>query len=89
MRSLDLVRGDPQGGIKKEIFNLKYEVFRHTDCRSADICDGFHQYLRIGQFVWARVLCGTRYYQYASLDCSEVMWKIHMRELEVGQGQST
>ena len=22
----------------------------------------FHQYLRIGEFVWALVLCGTRYY---------------------------
>ena len=46
----------------------------------------FHQYLRIGQFVWARVLYGTRYYQSASLDCSGVIQKIHMRKIEVGQG---
>ena len=49
----------------------------------------FHQYLRIGQFVWARVVCGPRYYQSASLDCSGVIQKIHMREPEVRQGQST
>ena len=46
----------------------------------------FHQYLRIHTFVWARVLCGTRYYQSASLDCSGVIQKIHMRELGVIQG---
>ena len=46
----------------------------------------FHQYLRIGQFVWALVLCGTRYYQSASVDCSGIIQKIHMRELEVRQG---
>ena len=34
---------------------------------------GFHQYLRIGQFVWAGVLCGTRYYQCASMDCSGII----------------
>ena len=49
----------------------------------------YHQYLRIAQFVWARVLCGTRYYQSASLDCSLVIQKIHMREPGVRQGQST
>ena len=46
----------------------------------------FHQYLRIGQFVWDLVLCGTRYHHYASVDCSGAIKKIHMRELEVGQG---
>ena len=30
----------------------------------------YHQYLRIGQFVWDLVLCGTRYYHCASVDCS-------------------
>ena len=30
----------------------------------------FHQYLRIGQFVWDLVLYGTRYYHCASVDCS-------------------
>ena len=46
----------------------------------------YFQYLRIHQFVWARVLCGTRYYQYASLDCSGTIQKIHMREIEWAQG---
>ena len=41
----------------------------------------FHQYLRIDQFVWARVLLGTRYYQSAFVDCSGVIQKIHMRDL--------
>ena len=45
----------------------------------------FLEYLWIGQFVWALVLPGTRYYQCASVDCSGVIWKIHMRELEVQQ----
>ena len=46
----------------------------------------FHQYLRIGQFVWARVLLCTRYYQSASVGCNGVILKIHRREDEVGQG---
>ena len=49
----------------------------------------FHQYLRIGEFVWDLVLLGTRNYQSASVDCSGVIQEIHMRELEVRQGQST
>ena len=48
----------------------------------------FHQYLRIGQFVWARVFCGTRYYQSASLDCSGTIQKIHMRKIELHQGRA-
>ena len=46
----------------------------------------YHQDLRIGQFVLDLVLCGTRYYQYASMDCSGVIQKIHMMEIEVLQG---
>ena len=46
----------------------------------------FHQYLGIDQFVWARVLCGTRYYQSASLDCSGVIQEIHMRKIRLSQG---
>ena len=46
----------------------------------------YHQYLRIGQFVWARVLSRTRYYQSASVDCSGVIQKIHMREIRLIQG---
>ena len=53
-------------------------------CKKNDVV--FHQYLRIGQFVLDDVLCGTRYYQYASVDCSRVTQKIHMREIEVEQG---
>ena len=46
----------------------------------------YHQYLRIAQFVWARALCGTRYYQSASVDCSGVIQKIHMRKIRLDQG---
>ena len=45
----------------------------------------FLQYLWIDQFVWARVLCGTRMHQSASLDCSGAQ-KIHMREIGPVQG---
>ena len=41
----------------------------------------FHKYIRIAQFVLARVLFATRYYQSASLDCSGVIHKIHMRKI--------
>ena len=44
------------------------------------------QYLRIHKFVWARVLCGTRYYQSASLDFSGTIQKINMREIRWLQG---
>ena len=62
------------------------------DCRqyqAETICNFvmvFHQYLRIGEFVWDLVLLGTRYYQSASVDCSGVVQKINMREIEVEQG---
>ena len=46
----------------------------------------YFQYLKIHKFVWARVLCDTRYYKSASLDCSGIIQKIHMREIEWGQG---
>ena len=46
-------------------------------------------YLWINVFVWALVLCGIRYYQFASLDCSGVIQKIHMRKIRRHQGQST
>ena len=45
-----------------------------------------HEYLWIAQFVWADVLCGTRYYQSASVDCSGVIQKIHTRNIDVDQG---
>ena len=48
----------------------------------------FHQYLRIDQFVLDLVLCGTRYYQSASVDCSGVIQKMNMREIEMLQGLS-
>ena len=46
----------------------------------------FHQYLRMNVFVWDRVVCGTRYYQCACLDCSGAIQKIHMRKIRLGQG---
>ena len=46
----------------------------------------FHQYLWIDQFVWALVFCGIRYYQFASMDCSGDIQKIHMRKIWMIQG---
>ena len=37
-------------------------------------------------FVWAHVVCGTRYYQSASVGWSQTIQKIHMRKIEVVQG---
>ena len=36
MSSLDLVRGEPQGGLKKEVFNLKIKSVQTHRRRSAD-----------------------------------------------------
>ena len=46
----------------------------------------YHQYLRMHVFVWAGVFCGTRHYQSASVDCSGVTQKIHMRKIRLHQG---
>ena len=54
-----------------------------TICKCWSAYQGF---LRICQFVWARVLCGTRTYHCASVDPSGVLQKIHMREIELLQG---
>ena len=43
-------------------------------------------YLWIDQFVWARGFCGTRICGSASVDCSGTIGKIHVVEIEVGQG---
>ena len=43
-------------------------------------------YLWIDQFVWARGFCGTRICCSASVDCSGTIGKIHVVEIEVGQG---
>ena len=40
------------------------------------------KYLWILVFVWALVFSAFRYYQFASLDCSGVTQKIHMRKIE-------
>ena len=48
----------------------------------------FLQYLQINVFVWARVVCGTRYYQSASVGCSQTIQKIHVRKIEWNQGPS-
>ena len=37
---------------------------------------------------WARVLCGSKYYQSAWLDCSGTIQKIHMRKIRRDQGAS-
>ena len=37
-------------------------------------------------FVWAHALCGIRINCPASVDTSRTTGKIHMREIEVGQG---
>ena len=42
--------------------------------------------LWINQFVWARVLCGARYYQSASFNCSGTTHKIRMRKFRLIQG---
>ena len=46
----------------------------------------FLEYLRIAEFVWARVLCGTRIRCCASLDCSGAIRKIHVRKIRLDQG---
>ena len=39
------------------------------------------------QFVWAGALCGTRIGCCAAVDCSGTAQKIHMPEIEWGQGR--
>ena len=45
-----------------------------------------HQYLWRLVFVSDRVVCGTIYYQFASVDCSQIIQKINMRKIELLQG---
>ena len=47
--------------------------------------EGILLHPQIHNFVRARVLCGTRCYQSASLDCSGVTHSIHVRKIEVDQ----
>ena len=70
----------------KMIYDRQGRLQARTRRNYVYICDGFFEYLRIGQFVWARVLCGTRYYHSASMDCSGTIQKIHMRKIQVSQG---
>ena len=46
----------------------------------------FHPYLWIFVFVWARAVCGARYWVGADCGCRTVVQKIHMRKIEVNQG---
>ena len=46
----------------------------------------FHEYLRIRQFVWARVLFATRHCQSAPVECSGTTGKIHVSENSMKQG---
>ena len=50
------------------------------------IFGGFLEYLRIRQFVWARVLFATRYCQSAPVECSGANGKNYVRENSVSQG---
>ena len=47
---------------------------------------GFHQYLGIAVFVWARAFCGTRIGCYAAVGCSGSTQKILVTEIDVDQG---
>ena len=60
-----------------------------TQCHAEKMYDFltvFWQYLRIGQFVWARVLCGTRIGCRAAVECSGTIKKIHTRKIRWDQG---
>ena len=46
----------------------------------------FLQYIWIFVFVWAHIFCGARKHQSASVDCSGVIQKIHMRKIGLSQG---
>ena len=46
----------------------------------------FLDFLEIDQFVWAGVFCELRIGCCASVDCSGVTQKIHMRKIELNQG---
>ena len=70
----------------KKIYLCRVDCGQYQAETIYDFVMVFHQYLRIGQLVWALVLCGIRYYQSASVDCSGVIQKIHVSELEVRQG---
>ena len=47
----------------------------------------FRQYLGIAVFVWARVLCGARICCSAAVGCNGTAQKIHVPEIEGGQGR--
>ena len=74
------------------LYRHKRNYHGREDCRprpGETICriwSVFHQYLWINVFVWARVLCGTRKYESASVDCSGVIQKINMRQIRLHQG---
>ena len=46
----------------------------------------YHHYLWIFVFVWDRAVCGTRKHQFASVDCSGIMKKIHTRKIRRRHG---
>ena len=71
MRRYNTGREDSMPRLKKTIYTVRL---------------AFHPYLWINVFVWARVLCGTRKHQSASVDRSGVIQKIHMRKIRLDQG---
>ena len=71
----------------KELY-LRREDWSFKPCETMCIFkSGFLDFLKIGQFVWARGFCGTRICWSVSVDCSGTIGKIHVVEIEVAQGQ--
>ena len=77
MRSSDLVRGDPQGRIKKEIFNLKSKSVQTHRLRSADLlCVGSHRALES-----LRVQCQTVYARSNHMFCRAKSISMHSENI--------
>ena len=76
----------------KRVYRHKRNYHGREDCRprpGETICriwSVFHEYLEIYEFVWDCAVCGTRKHQSASVDCSGVIQKIHMRKIRLSQG---
>ena len=73
----------------KELY-LRRKDWSFKPCETMYIFEsGFLDFLRIGQFVWARAWCGTRYDHSGPGEIHPATRKIHMEKLEVRQGDST
>ena len=70
-------------------YNTAREDCRQYEAETMYKCLSFyHQYLRIHKVVWARVLCGTRYYHCASFDCDGGLWPGASRSVLAGPSAS-